>query len=288
MPDKKNTELPEVEGASKKLNKKPGTDKEGPQKNSILFYVLSIVAALLLVFLIVGGAFFFAIKNNVNGIADNMRDTIENIPVMNLALPPKPEPEDEKNMTEELVRQKYTEMRADKSELEKQVVELNGQVEKLNSQLSAKDTDSSLLQQQKQTAEAAQQKQAADYEALKKDYDELSAVIAKGDSKAYKDYFDKIDPKAASDLYEKILQDQKMSDEVKKYVSIYENMDASAVAGVMEQMGTGKMSLIIEITKNLKKETAAEILTEMTPEFAAKVSEQLAKVYNVGTAGEEK
>jgi flagellar motility protein MotE (MotC chaperone) len=52
----------------------------------------------------------------------------------------------------------------------------------------------------------------------------------------------------------------------------------------MEQMDSSKMTLIIDIMKNLKKDTAGEILTEMTPTFAAKVSEQLAKEYKVGVA----
>lgn len=287
---KDNNEMMQVDEALKNVNKDKKTvdKKDDTKKNSILFYILSIITALILVALIFGGIFFFAVKKNVNGVADNMRDSIEKIPIINLALPAKPEPEDEKNMTEEQVRQKYTEIRANNSELEKQVEELSKQAETLKSQLSAKDTDSSLLKQQKETAEKSQQKQASDYAALKKQYDDISAVIAKGDSKAYKDYFEKIDPKVAADLYKQVLQEQKMSDDVKKYVSIYENMDASAVAGMMEKMGSGKMPLIIEIMKNLKKETSAEILTEMTPDFAAKVSEQLAKEYNVGNAKDAK
>lgn len=280
---KDKNELLQVDEALKNLNKdsKNSSQQDGAHKNSVLFYILTIITALLLVVLIIGGVFFFAIKSNVNGIADNMRDTIEKIPVLNLALPEKPEPEDEKNMTEEQVRQKYTQIRAEKLALDKQVEELTKQLADLNKQLSAKDTDSSLLKQQKETAETAQQKQAAEYQKLKKDFDELSAVIAKGDSAAYKNYFEKTDPALAAELYEKAVQDQKASEEVKKYVSIYETMDASASASILEKLGTGKMSLILEIMKNLKKETSASILTEMTPEFAAKVSEQLAKSYNV-------
>jgi flagellar motility protein MotE (MotC chaperone) len=52
----------------------------------------------------------------------------------------------------------------------------------------------------------------------------------------------------------------------------------------MEQMGTTKMSLIVAIMKNLSKNTTGEILSNMTPSFAANVSEQLAKEYSVNTA----
>ena len=247
------------------------------KKNSILFYVLTIISALLLVALIIGGALFFAVKNNINGIADSLGDSIVDIPIMSLALPDEPNPEDEKNMTEEQVRKKYNQIRVDKVALDKQISDLTNQVEQLNKQLSAKDTNASLLQQQKGTLEKEKLKLTSDYASLKKDFDNASDAIAKGDTTEFKKYFEKLDPEHAADLYAEILKDQKISDDVKKYCSIYEAMDASAVAEIMEQMGSGKMTLIIEIMKNLKKDTSGDILAEMTPEFAAKVSEQLSE-----------
>lgn len=258
------------------------------EKNSILFYVLTIITALLLVALIIGGTFFFAIKKNINGIADSMGDSIEKIPVLNLALPEKPEVDDEKSMTEEQVRKKYTELKNEKAELEKQVSDLQDQLEQSNKQVAAKDSNSSLLQQQKDELEKQSLQLAADNASLKKDFDDVSAAIAKGDTTQFKNYFEKLDPKIAADLYKEILTDENLSDDVKKYCSIYEAMDAGAVASILEEMGTGKMSLVTEIMKNLKKDTSAGVLAEMTPAFAAQVSEQLAKMYNVGTAKEAK
>ena len=140
-----------------------------------------------------------------------------------------------------------------------------------------------MLQQQKDELEKANLKLETEKANLKKDFDGISAAIAKGDTAQFKNYFEKIDPKIAADLYKEILTDQKMSDDVKKYCSIYQSMDAAAVAGIMEQMGKSKMTLIVDIMKNLKKDTSGAILAEMTPAFAAQVSEQLAKTYNVGT-----
>lgn len=275
----------------KVINKVANKNKNGSigkndssSKNSVLFYVLTIITALLLVALIIGGVLFLAIKNNVNGIADSMGDSIESIPVLKMALPDKPDPEDEKNMSEEQVRKKYNQIIGDKDKLDKQVVDLTNQVEQLTKQLSAKDTNASLLQQQKDALEKEKLQLNADNTSLKKAFDDVSAAIANGDTTEFKKYFEKIDPKIAADLYAEILKDEKMSDNVKKYCSIYEDMDASAVASIMEEMGTPKMPLIIEILKNLKKDTSAEILTEMTPAFAATVSERLAKVYNVGAS----
>ncbi len=264
-------------------NKGKALDKSETQ-NGVLFYIVSIFAALLLVVLIIGGVFFFAIKNNVNGIADSMGDTIENIPVLRLALPEKPDIEDEKNLTEEEVRAKYSQLRTDKSELDKQVADLTNQLEQINKQINAKDTNSSLLQQQMDELEKEKLKLTSENDSLEKDFQGVSDAIAKGDTAAFKAYYEKIDPETAAKLYAEILQDEKISADVKKYCSLYEEMDAGAVATIMEEMGTGKMTLIVEVLKNLNKKTSAEILAEMTPAFAANVSEQLAKVYNVGVA----
>ncbi len=270
-------------------DKKSSLDKrDGSSKNSVLFYVLTIITAILLVALIIGGLFFLAIKNNVNGIADSMGDSIENIPILRLALPAKPDTEDEKNMTEEQVRKKYNQIKGDKATLDKQIADLTDQVEQLTKQLSAKDTNAALLQEQKAALEKDKLQLTTDNASLKKDFNDVSAAIANGDTTEFKKYFEKLDPKNAADLYAQILKDEKLRDDVKKYCSIYEAMDASAVASIMEKMGTAKMSLIIEIMKNLKKDTSAKILTEMTPAFAATVSERLAKVYNVGTSSTTK
>ncbi|PYG89822.1 hypothetical protein LY28_00419 [Ruminiclostridium sufflavum DSM 19573] len=277
---------------SKSQNLNKGSKNKASDKNdvksSLPFYIISIFTALLLVVLIIGSVFFFAIKSNVNGIADSMGDTLAGIPVLRLALPERPDIEDEKNMTEEEVRAKYSGLRNDKEELDKQVSDLTNQVEQLNKQLTAKDSGSGLLQQQNDEMEKENLKLTADNESLRKDFENISDAIAKGDTAAFKTYYEKIDSETAAKLYKEILQDEKISDDVKKYCSIYEEMDAGAVASIMEQMGSGKMTLIVEILKNLNKKTSGEILAEMTPSFAAKVSEQLAKIYNVGSAAASK
>lgn len=291
MPDnKKNINGIQAEETPKSQtkDKKNKKDNDSREKNSPLFYIISIITALLLVVLIIGGAMFFIIKSNANGVADNMRETIDKIPVLRLALPEKPDPEDEKSMTEEQVREKYTQQKNEKVALENQLEDLNAQVEELNKQLSAKDTNASLFQQQKEALEKDKQKLTSDNSKLKSDFDELTAVIAKGDTTEYKKYFEKTDPKIAAELYEKILADDKINADIKKYVSIYETMDTAAAAGILEQLGAGKMTLIVDVMKNMKKETTAEILANMTPAFAAKVSEQLAKIYNVGVAASTK
>ncbi len=284
MPE--NINITEQDEKVETLFKKTEASKsQEKKKTSALFYIVSIITALLLVVLIIGGALFLAVKFNVNGVADSMGETIRGIPVLKWSLPEKPEPDDEKNMTEEQVRKKYNEIKTQKEELEKRAEDLTKQLDNSKNQVTAKDSNSTLLQQQKDALENEKNKLQSQKDSLQKDYDKLSQVIAAGDTTEYKNYFKKINPQKAQELYESIMKEEKASADVKKYCAIYEKMDASAVAGIMEQMGSSKMALIIDTMKNLKKDTAGAILAEMKPAFAAKVSEQLAKEYNVGVSG---
>lgn len=254
-------------------------------RNGILFYILTVLAAFLIVVLVLGGTLFFVVRNNVNGIADNMRSDIEKIPIINLALPVLPDPEDEKNMTEEMVRSKYTELKEQNKQLQEKVISLTAQVDDTNNKITANDTNTELLKQQKATLESEKTKLTSEYNSLKKQFEDMSKSVALGDKDSFKNYFEKVDPQTAQKIYEEIIKEKKISDDAKKYVSIFETMDASASAPILEQMGTAKMNLIVEIMKNLKKETSAEILANMSTSFAAKVSEQLAKEFNLINGG---
>ena len=266
---------PEVKTVDQKLA------EQAENKNGVLFYILTVLAALLIVVLILGGTFFFVVKNNINGIAENMRSDIEKIPLINMALPEIPDPEDEANMTEEMVRRKYTELKEQNKLLQEKVTSLTAQVDDINNKVTANDANTELLKQQKAALESDKAKLTSDYDSLKKEFDELSKTVAQGDKESFKDYFENVDPQTAQKIYEEVVKENKISDDAKKYTSIFETMDASASAPILEQMGTAKMKLIVEIMKNLKKETSADILANMSTTFAAKVSEQLAKEYKL-------
>ena len=58
-------------------------------------------------------------------------------------------------------------------------------------------------------------------------------------------------------------------------VKVYESMEASEAAAVLEQMGTLNINLVMEICKNMKSAKFSEIMQEMDVSFAAILSERM-------------
>ena len=69
-------------------------------------------------------------------------------------------------------------------------------------------------------------------------------------------------------------QEQK-SQEFKNMVKVYETMDTSEAAKVLEQIGSLNLELVIEICKEMKTTVFATILQEMDDDFAAILSERM-------------
>jgi flagellar motility protein MotE (MotC chaperone) len=104
-------------------------------------------------------------------------------------------------------------------------------------------------------------------------------LIASGDKDAFKTYFENMDPENSKAIYEKIIKEQQIDENVKQYAKVIENMDAGAAAAVFEQMGFDSIDKIAETLKAMSKEGASEILESMSPDFAAKVVERLGEMY---------
>ena len=66
------------------------------------------------------------------------------------------------------------------------------------------------------------------------------------------------------------------TEKVKNLVKIYESMEASDSATILEEMGELNISLVVDICKQMKTATFAEIMQEMSTEFAAILSERMA------------
>jgi len=62
---------------------------------------------------------------------------------------------------------------------------------------------------------------------------------------------------------------------LKNLVKVYESMEASEAATILEQMGTLNINLVMEICRNMKSASFAEIMQEMDKDFAAILSERM-------------
>lgn len=66
------------------------------------------------------------------------------------------------------------------------------------------------------------------------------------------------------------------SEKVKNLVKIYESMEASDAATILEEIGELNINLVVDICKAMKTATFAEVLQNMSTEFAAILSERMA------------
>ena len=66
------------------------------------------------------------------------------------------------------------------------------------------------------------------------------------------------------------------TEKIKNLVKIYESMEPSDSATILEEMGELNISLVVDICKQMKTATFAEIMQEMSTEFAAILSERMA------------
>lgn len=251
--------------------------KDNNKKNSFLFGLFAFLTALAIVIVIVFGGLSLIIKSNFNGIADNNRNQIEKIPILRRALPKAPEdydPYDPKNLTDKELVEMYEEFRKRNSELIKEKEEMEKTISELK---SAKDEYREL---------------EGKYEKLKKDFEDEKArisekeliadrLLASGNSEDFKEFFAMIDPENAQKIYEELIVQEAVEQEVIEFARIYQTMDAGAAAKIFEELGDAKIDLVVYTLKNMNNKNAALILEEMNENYAAKVTERLSEKYNV-------
>src|SRR5690606_19763112 len=93
------------------------------KKSEFLTGLAAFLIATAIMTIIFLGAFFVIIKNNVGGIADRYRKTIQGIPVLSWALPKPEDPESPEFLTTAQLKEKYEELRKTRDELTRQLEE---------------------------------------------------------------------------------------------------------------------------------------------------------------------
>lgn len=249
------------------------------KKNDRKYTIIGIFSAIGIILLVCGIVFTIVMKTNTAGLADKYRANIQGIPVLKYVLPKAADPDDPKNLTQAELIDKYNALRKEKQDYQKKEQDLNNQIAELTKYKAA---------EEKRTADAQTAKAAA--EALKKQSDDAAAkldadkkafdtAVANADKQAFRSFYESVNKDTAQKVYADILTQQKVSDDIKKYVQIYEQMDAKAAAKIFEQLGSTQTDLVVEILKNMSKDKVSKILPEMSTSFAAKVSQKLSEVY---------
>ncbi len=253
--------------------------ESGSKRKSMLFTLLTFFVALLVIGIILGGAFYFVIHNNVNGLGEKYRKTIQNIPIARMALPVVADPLDPQYMTADEITAKYKEFREKNEVLSKLYEESEKkqtELQKYKDEYEQNKAENEKTAQELKDRTSLLEEEQAKLDELKKKIDEL---IANGDKQGLKEYFETINPELAKQVYAEVVKQQQIDENAKKFAQIYEAMDASAAAQIFEAMGNAKIELVAQTLKNIKKEKTAEILAAMTPAFASKLTEKLDELY---------
>ncbi len=281
MAEKKNTK----DGKSPELQ---GSNKEKDKKNipGLVYSLLTIIIALLIIGAVFAGAFYYIVNNNIQGVGEKYRGVIQGIPILKHALPPLPEgedPDDPKYLTYTELIEKYNELRLENKQLQGGINEIQKNMDLLEDEEYEKYKGEEKNQQvlediKKQLQQIEDVKKQVDEERaqLQKDIETFKELIGKGDSKAFKEYYQKIDPQTAQKLYEEILKGEKAEKQLREFVSRYEQMDSSDAAKILEKLGESDMELLVEIVRTMNTDAAAEVVQNMTTNFAAELTQLIA------------
>lgn len=262
-----------------KAPKAQGSDKKG-ESDGLLHGLLTVSLSILIVLVVFGGAFYYVLKNNIYGLGEEFRPSLERIPVLKLALPPLPadaDPYDPKHLTQKELLDKYNLLR-------NMEADLTARLESAEAQVAALESEKQQWAGMKEAAEAVRlenentkkqiEQQLAEIEADKK---ELSRLIAEGNKEGFKNYYEKIEPETAKEIYEELVKKEVTAQEYKDLAKPYIEMNPANAAAILTELGATDMPMVINLIGAMKADKASDIIAGMEPKFAAELMKKLAE-----------
>jgi len=271
---KGNRDTKEKDSQEKNEPRDGNKKKKSPGLFSFLFPIL-------LATTIIFGVWAYFIKSNKFGLGERYRDSLKNIPVVNMVLPPNPDPEAAEYMSDEQLVQKYEEYRKNNKEYLKKIEEQKKTIADLQKYKDGEKVMISSNQTLRSFIDAEKKKIDSERKQLQSEKLKFAVDVKNADKKGFTEYFEKMDKEIAAQVYEKVLKENKISDDVKNYVKTFELMEPASAAKVLESMGVSNLDLVANIIKMMKKQTAAEIMANMDSIFAANVSDRIAVDYPI-------
>ena len=262
-----------------KAPKTQGSDKKG-ESDGLLHGLLTVSLSILIVLVVFGGAFYYVLKNNIYGLGEQFRPSLERIPVLKQALPALPasaDPYDPKHLTQKELLDHYNYLRGVESDLKAQLESTAVQVTALEGEKQQwkdlKDEAEAIRLQNENTKKQIEQ-QLAEIEADKK---ELTRLIAAGDKEAFKQYYEKIDPQTAKEIYGELAKADVVSQEYKNLAKPYLEMEPANAATILTELAASDMPMVVNLLGAMKADLAAEIVENMEPKFAAELMKKVAE-----------
>jgi len=256
---------------------KPRDGKDKNKSPGFFTFLFPILLATTIIF----GVWAYFIKSNKFGLGEKYRPVLKNIPIVNIVLPPNPDPEAAEYMSADQLAQKYEELRNKNKEYLKKIEEQKKTITDLQ---KYKDNESTMRTGNlnlKSSLEAEKKKVDNERKQLQNDKLKFALDVKNADKKGFTEYFEKTDKDIAAKVYEKVLQENKVSADVSNYVKTFELMEPASAASVLEGMGVSNLDLVANIIKQMKKQSAAEVMSNMDPVFAANLSDRIAVDYPI-------
>ncbi len=197
-----------------------------------------VIFAVIIALAIAVGSWVYLIKTNkFFGLGELLRPRLKDIPIVCMILPDVTDPSTDPNlMSREEINTKYSNILSENTELQKKLTELKAQI-----------TDKTELQSK--------------YDILLKEVERQSKLIAE---------YEKAEETGTN------VVEEDDGEKVKNLVKIYESMEAAEAAEILEEIGELNISLVVDICKSMKTSKFAEIMQNMSTEFAAILSERMA------------
>jgi len=247
---------------------KQSTRSEKP--GGFLQSIIVVLIALLVVAVVFTGVFYFAVKNNIYGLADSLKPHIKNYPILKVFLPqdlPDFDPDDPKYLSDKELVGKYQEYREIVLNLQQELDEAKKTIEEMEAEkLAAADMETK-TEENRQLLKTIEDKKA-ELEAINK---KLAELIAKGDPEGFKDYFKKIDKATAEAIYAEIMKETAISEEKKALAKPFSTMNPQGAANVLAELFASDKEAAVDIFEGMDAKVMAPILEKMDAKTAADI-----------------
>lgn len=203
------------------------------------------------------------IKLDVGGFGSKvLTPLLEDVPVVNLILPNSP---DSGNISTD--NGGYTNLN-----------DATEQIKNLELQLQQAQTDNLKLQEDVANLKAENARlqefedKQVEFQRIKNEFYEEVVYAENGPgAEAYQKYYESMDPTTAEYLYKQVIAQLQEDKSVQDYASAYSSMKPKKAAAIFEQM-TDNLNLAARILKTMSAENRGNILGEMDPAIAAKLT----------------
>lgn len=152
------------------------------------------------------------------------------------------------------------------------------QIKNLELQLQQAQTDNLKLQEDVANLKAENARlqefedKQVEFQRIKNEFYEEVVYAENGpEAEAYQKYYESMDPTTAEYLYKQVIAQLQEDKSVQDYASAYSSMKPKKAAAIFEQM-TDNLNLAARILKTMSAENRGDILAEMDPAIAAKLT----------------